>query len=81
MSERLDTEFSVGASAHDTNVGTGTEVTMEFEIDTSENNLDSTHDPVDDIGFLDELDFDGDSIDTNLFDDDDIDMDFEESNL
>eukprot|EP00978_Attheya_sp_CCMP212_P046674 scaffold404577_cov71-Attheya_sp.AAC.3 len=47
---------------------------MEFEIDTSENNLDSTNDPVYDIGFLDQLDFDGDSIDTNLFDDDDLDM-------
>ena len=43
--------------------------------------MNSTNDLVDDIGFLDQLDFDGESIDTNLLDDDDYDMGFEQSSL
>jgi hypothetical protein len=31
VSERLDTEFSESLSAHNRNVGTGTEVSLEFE--------------------------------------------------
>jgi hypothetical protein len=36
VSERLDTEFSVSQSAHDANVGAGTEVRLEFENDTDQ---------------------------------------------
>jgi hypothetical protein len=82
VSVRLEREFSTNESSHADIVGTGTtEITMEFENDTIEKLLNFTNDLVDDIGFLDQLDFDGESIDTNLLDDDDYDMGFEQSSL
>jgi hypothetical protein len=81
VSERLDTEFSVSGSAHDANVGIGTEVTLEFENDTDQNILSSQSDMILYANFADQLDFDVESTDSNLLDLDDLDIFLEESNL
>jgi hypothetical protein len=81
VSERLDTEFSASQSAHDANVGTGTEMRLEFENDTDKNILNSENDIRLYANFVDQLDCDAESTDTNLLDLDDLDMFLEETNL
>jgi hypothetical protein len=81
VSERLDTEFSVSQSAHYANVGTGTEVRLEFENDTEQNILNSEDDMRLYANFVDQLDCDVDSTDTNLLDLEDLDIFLEESDL
>jgi hypothetical protein len=44
VSERLDTEFSESPRAHNGNVGTGTEVRLEFENNTDQIILNSQND-------------------------------------
>eukprot|EP00978_Attheya_sp_CCMP212_P003905 scaffold8341_cov57-Attheya_sp.AAC.2 len=56
-------------SAHDVNIRTGTEITAAFEKVANQ------------IEFLDQLNFDGESVDSNPPDLDDLDIDLEEINL
>ena len=81
VSERLDTEFSASQSAHYADVGTGTEVRLEFENDTEQNILNSEDDMRLYANFVDQLDCDVDSTDTNLLDLEDLDIFLEESEL
>ena len=81
VSERLDIEFSASQSAHDANVGTGTEMRLEFENDRDKNILNSENDIRLYANFVDQLDCDADSTDSNLLDLDDLDMFLEETNL
>jgi hypothetical protein len=68
-------------SAHDANVGTGTEVRLEFENDTDKIILNSDDDIRLYENFVDQLDCDADSTDTNLLDLDDLDIFLEETDL
>eukprot|EP00978_Attheya_sp_CCMP212_P013330 scaffold33479_cov58-Attheya_sp.AAC.1 len=68
-------------SAHDANVGTGTEVRLEFENDTDKIILNSENDIRLYANFVDQLDCDADSTDTNLLDLDDLDIFLEETVL
>eukprot|EP00978_Attheya_sp_CCMP212_P037648 scaffold179412_cov82-Attheya_sp.AAC.1 len=61
--------------------GTSTETGVETENHELENILDSVDELVLDTEFIDELDFDGDSISTNPPDLDDLDIDLEESSM
>eukprot|EP00978_Attheya_sp_CCMP212_P000713 scaffold1422_cov48-Attheya_sp.AAC.5 len=60
--------------AHDANVGTGTEVRLEFENDTDKIILNSDDGIRLYANFVDQLDCDADSTDTNLLDLDDLDI-------
>jgi hypothetical protein len=54
---------------------------MESENDRIENISNSKTDLMRDAEFIDQLDFDGDSVDSNPPDLDDLDIDLEETNL
>eukprot|EP00978_Attheya_sp_CCMP212_P034303 scaffold142959_cov70-Attheya_sp.AAC.1 len=77
VSETLDTEFSVSASVHDANVGTGSD----FENDTDQIILSSQNDMILYANFADQLDCNVESTDSNLLDLDDLDIFLEETNL
>ena len=77
LSMRLDTEFSGTESAHQGNIGTSTERRVESENHDDVIILDSVEELVLDAEFIDQLDFDGDSIDTNPPDLHDLDVDLE----
>lgn len=81
MSIRLEGEFSVSESSQHQNVGTSTERVMESENDRIENISNSKTDLMRDAEFIDQLDFDGVSVDSNPPDLDDLDIDLEETNL
>ena len=83
VSERLDTEFSESPSSHNGNVGTGTEVRLEFENDTDQIILNSQNDMELYANFVDQLELncDEDSVVTNLLDLDDLDIFLEDTEL
>eukprot|EP00978_Attheya_sp_CCMP212_P004745 scaffold10375_cov54-Attheya_sp.AAC.2 len=64
-----------------TNVGTDTEVTLEFENDMDQIILNSPNDMILYTNFIDHLDCDVDSTDSNLIDLEDLDMFLEETNI
>ena len=81
VSERLDTEFSESPSAHNGNVGTGTEVRLEFENDPDQIILNSQNDMELYANFVDQLNCDKDSVDTNLLDLDNLKIFLEDTEL
>ena len=62
-------------------VGTGTKIGVKSENHELEHILDSVDELVLDTEFIDELDFDGDTIGTNPPDLHDLDIDLEESSI
>eukprot|EP00978_Attheya_sp_CCMP212_P041646 scaffold241494_cov54-Attheya_sp.AAC.1 len=68
-------------SAHDVNIGTGTEITAAFEKGCKPKYFGFLKYFVARSEFLDQLDFDLESVDSNPPDLDDLDIDLEEINL
>eukprot|EP00978_Attheya_sp_CCMP212_P002080 scaffold4285_cov66-Attheya_sp.AAC.4 len=73
--------YSESNKFQDRSMGTGTETGVKSENHELENILDSVDELVLNIEFIDELDFDGESIGTNPPNLDDLDTDLEESSI
>jgi hypothetical protein len=81
LSESRVMGFTESQSACDATVGTSTQLSVEFENDTDQNILNSQNDLGLYANFVDQLDCDADSIDTNLLDLDDLDIFLEDTEL